>query len=64
MCSSSLLCVYACVFCDVQVHAFNTLRMVFNDSSMALDSSGQHAAGVMAAINGMTAPAWEVRAVL
>lgn len=45
----------------VQVHAFNTLRVVFNDSNMAMDSSGHHAEGVMVAINGMTAPAWEVR---
>jgi hypothetical protein len=35
--------------------------VVFNDSNMAMDSSGYHAAGVVAAINGMTAPAWEVR---
>jgi hypothetical protein len=45
----------------VQVHAFNTLRCVFNDSTMAMDSSGYHAAGVVAAVNGMSAPAWEVR---
>jgi hypothetical protein len=45
----------------LQVHAFNTLRVVFNDSNMAMDSSGYHAAGVVAAINGMKAPAWEVR---
>lgn len=43
-----------------QVHAFNTLRVVFNDSNMAMDSSGFHATGVVAAIRGMTAPAWEV----
>lgn len=56
-------CVRVCLVCaaSLQVHAFNTLRVVFNDSNMAMDSSGFHAAGVVAAINGMTAPAWEVR---
>lgn len=52
-------CVHA-VCAALQVHAFNTLRVVFNDSNMAMDSSGFHAAGVVAAINSMTAPAWEV----
>lgn len=52
-------CVRA-VCAALQVHAFNTLRVVFNNSNMALDSSGFHAAGVVAAISGMTAPAWEV----
>jgi hypothetical protein len=44
-----------------QVHAFNTLRHVFSDASLAFDASGFHAAGVVAAINGMTDGAWEVR---
>jgi len=52
-----------CCCCRLpQVHAWNVLRMVFNDSSMSLDSSGFHAAGVAAAIQGMAAPEWEVRA--
>jgi hypothetical protein len=45
-----------------QVHAFNCLRCVFNDAALALDTSGFHAAGVAAAIRGMAADAWEVRA--
>jgi len=47
-----------------QVHSFNVLRLVLNDAALALDSSGFHAAGVAAAIQGMGAAAWEVRGVL
>ncbi|KAK9830510.1 hypothetical protein WJX72_012147 [[Myrmecia] bisecta] len=44
-----------------RVHAFNVLRMAFNDKNLAMDSSGFFAEGLKTAILGMSAPAWEVR---
>ncbi|KAK9862251.1 hypothetical protein WJX84_009332 [Apatococcus fuscideae] len=43
------------------VHALNCLRMAFNHSDLALDSSGFFAQGMQTAILGMAAPAWEIR---
>lgn len=47
-----------------QVHAFNVLRQVFKDASMAHDASGWHASGVAAAVRGMAADEWEVRVIV
>ncbi|KAK9830799.1 hypothetical protein WJX74_007694 [Apatococcus lobatus] len=43
------------------VHSLNCLRMAFNHTDLALDSSGFFAQGMQVAIVGMDASAWEIR---
>ncbi|BDA45482.1 probable thyroid adenoma-associated protein homolog [Coccomyxa sp. Obi] len=44
-----------------RVHAFNVLRLAFNDKNLSTDSSGFFAEGIAAAIGGMSASEWEIR---
>ncbi len=44
------------------VHAINCMRAAFQDAHLGVDTSAYLAPGMQAAIRGMAAPQWEVRA--
>ncbi|KAI4366675.1 hypothetical protein MLD38_022522 [Melastoma candidum] len=43
------------------VHAFNVLRITFNDANLAADTSGFSAEAMIVSIHGFSSPYWEVR---
>ncbi|XP_076941377.1 uncharacterized protein LOC143610913 [Bidens hawaiensis] len=43
------------------VHAFNVLRVAFNDTNLATDTSGFAAEAIIVAIRSFSSPYWEVR---